>query len=378
VLLVDDNAAVRRLLRSVLEPAGYALREAGDGEEALRLLEDEGADLILCDLQMPGMGGLALLRRIRAVDDTVAFIILTGAGTTDDAVEALRLQADDYLTKPFHVDEVLFAAERAVTHRRLLRESRMRRQHLEERVAEQALQIQSMLVEALRTLAAAIEMRDDYTGGHVERVARYAVATGWEMGLEGEELRHLWVGALLHDVGKIGVPDGILKKPGRLTDEEYEVMKRHPEIGAGIMQRSSFLRPGLPAVLHHQERWDGTGYPAGLAGEEISLQGRIVSVVDTFDAISSSRPYREGGTLEHAFSELRRCAGTQFDPAVVEAFVRAAEKGFPEPPEVAALTDGEVGRILREATSGASEKLLVPGLAVVAPAASAPAVPISG
>lgn len=340
VLLCDDDPAVRRLLRAILLPAGYEVREAGDGEAALSLFEAQGADLILCDLQMPRMDGLALLRRIRDTDDTVAFIVLTGAGTTEDAVVALRLQADDYLTKPFHVDEVLIAAEHAVTHRRLLRESRLYHRRLEERVTEQSLQIQSMLVEALRTLAAAIEMRDDYTGGHVERVARYAVSTGRELGLSGEELRHLWVGALLHDVGKIAVPDAILRKPGSLTTEEYAVIRRHPEIGAEIMGRSSFLAPGIPAALHHQERWDGAGYPAGLRGEEISLQGRIIAVVDTYDAISTTRPYREQRTVQEAYAELRRCAGTQFDPRVVEAFIRSAEAGFPEPAETAFLTSG--------------------------------------
>lgn len=338
VLVCDDDPAIRRLLRAILAPAAYEVREAGDGEEALAMFEADGADLILCDLQMPRMDGLALLRHIRGTDDTVAFIILTGAGTTEDAVVALRLQADDYLTKPFHVDEVLIAAERAVTHRRLLRESRLYHRRLEERVAEQSLQIQSMLVEALRTLAAAIEMRDDYTGGHVERVARYAVSTGRELGLSGEELRHLWVGALLHDVGKIAVPDAILRKPGPLTDEEYAVIRRHPETGAAIMRRSSFLAPGIPAALHHQERWDGGGYPAGLRGEEISLQGRIIAVVDTYDAICTHRPYREARSPEEAYAELRSCAGTQFDARVVEAFIRAAQAGFPEPPETASLT----------------------------------------
>ena len=177
---------------------------------------------------MPGFGGLELLRRVRAMDDTVGFIILTGAGTVENAVEALRLQADDYLVKPFNVDEVLLAAERALSYRRLLRENRSYQAHLEERVAEQAGQIEVLLMDALRSLAAAIETRDDYTGGHVERVARYAAATGRELGLRGEELRALWVGALLHDVGKIGVRDEVLKKPGALTTDEYDEMKRHP------------------------------------------------------------------------------------------------------------------------------------------------------
>lgn len=339
VLVADDDASIRGVLRALLAEDSFTVREAEDGAEALRLFTAEGADLIFSDLQMPRMGGLDLLRRVRAMDDTVAFIILTGASTVENAVEALRLQADDYLVKPFHVDEVLLAAERAVSYRRLLRENRSYQQHLEERVAEQAGQLEALFIDALRSLATAIETRDDYTGGHVERVARYATATGRELGLAGDELRALWVGALLHDVGKIGVPDQVLKKPAPLTYEEYEEMKRHPEIGAGIMERSSFLRPGLPAVLHHQERFDGSGYPYGLRGEFISLQGRIVAVVDTYDAIISARPYRDAATCEHALDEIRRNAGTQFDPAVVGAFLRAAENGFPDDPDAPRLPE---------------------------------------
>jgi response regulator RpfG family c-di-GMP phosphodiesterase len=341
VLIVDDDPGVRGVLTRILCGEGYELRTAGSAEEALSGLETEWVDLVLSDLQMPGIGGLELLRRVKARDDATGFIILTGAGTTEDAVAALRLQADDYLVKPFNVDEVALSVARALRHRALVRENRFYQRHLEDRVAAQARELESLFVDALLSLASAVEARDDYTGNHVERVARYAVATGRELGLEGEEIRHLWVGALLHDVGKIGVPDQILRKPGRLTPEEYAEMKRHPEIGGAIMARSAFLRPALPAVLHHQEHWDGSGYPAGLRGEAISLQGRIVSVADTFDAIVTSRPYRPGRSPEEAVAELRRCAGTQFDPAVVEAFQRALEKGFPHDPHAPTLRGRE-------------------------------------
>jgi response regulator RpfG family c-di-GMP phosphodiesterase len=341
VLVADDDAAIRNALRIIL--SGYDVIEAADGAEALRAFESHGADLVLSDLQMPGIGGLELLRRVKTTDDSAAFIILTGAGTVENAVQALRLQADDYLVKPFNVDEVVLACERALEHRRLVLENRGYQQHLEARVAEQAGQIEGLMIEALLSLATAIETRDDYTGGHVERVARLAAATGRELGLAGEELRALWIGALLHDVGKIGVSDAILNKPGPLTGDEYAQMKRHPEIGARVMESSSFLRPGLPAVLHHQEHWDGSGYPAGLAGEAISLQGRIVAVVDSFDAIISSRPYRGAATEADALAEIRSCAGTQFDPRVVDAFVRAAERGFPHDPDTPRLPGRSAG-----------------------------------
>lgn len=337
ILVVDDDPSVRAILVRVLAEEGHEVGEAGCGREALALYEREGADLVLSDVQMPGVRGLDLLQHVKARDDAAGFIILTGAGTIEDAVEALRRQADDYLLKPFNVDEVALSVGRALRHRSLVLENRSYRLHLEERVAEQARELEGIFVDALLCLANAVEARDDYTGNHVGRVARYAVATGRELGLEGADVRHLWVGALLHDVGKIGVPDHILKKTGALTPEEYAEMKRHPEIGAGIMERSAFLRPALPAVLHHQERWDGAGYPAGLRGEEISLPGRIVSVADTFDAIVTARPYRGGSTEEAALAELERCAGTQFDPCVVAAFRRAREKGFPEDPSLPRL-----------------------------------------
>lgn len=337
VLIVDDDPSVRGVLVRILAAEGYALREAVSGEEALTALEEDGADLVLSDLRMAGIGGLELLQRVKAIDDTTGFIILTGAGTIHNAVEALRLHADDYLLKPFNADAVALSVSRAMQHRRLVRENRFYQRHLEERVAEQARELEAIFVDALLSLASAVEARDDYTGGHVERVARYAVATGRELGLAGKEIRDLWVGALLHDVGKIGVPDHILRKPGKLTEEEYEAMKRHPQIGATIMERSAFLSPALPAVLHHQEQWDGNGYPCGLRGEEISLQGRIVAVADTFDAIISSRPYRAQRTEAEGLAELERCAGTQFDPAVVAAFRRAMEKGFPEDPAAPVL-----------------------------------------
>jgi putative two-component system response regulator len=345
VLVADDDPAIRKARRLIL--SAYQVHEAGDGTEALRAFEAHAPDLVLSDLQMPGLGGLELLRRVKAADPSAAVIILTGAGTVDNAVQALRLQADDYLVKPFNVDEVTLACARALEHRRLVRENRFYQENLEARVAEQARQIESLLVDALRSLATAIDTRDDYTGGHVERVARYAAATGRELGLEGDELRALWIGALLHDVGKIGVSDAILKKPGPLTAQEYAEMKRHPAIGARVMDSSSFLRPGISAVLHHQEWWDGSGYPSGLRGEAISLQGRIVAVVDSYDAMVSSRPYRDAGSDEKALAEIRACAGTQFDPSVVDAFFRAAGRGFPADPDTPVLPErGETASLL--------------------------------
>jgi putative two-component system response regulator len=341
VLVVDDEPNIRMVLLRALSTGEYQLREASSAETALEMYRAHGADVILSDLQMPGMSGIDLLRRVKELDEAVGFVILTGAGTMQDTIEALRLQADEYLLKPFNLEEVSIAVERALRHRRLVLENRFYQNHLEARVAEQSEQLENMFVEALLSLANAIEARDGYTRGHVERVTSYAVSTGTQMALSPEQLRTLWVGALLHDVGKIGVPDQILRKPGKLTAEEYAVMKRHPSIGAAIMERSSFLRPALLGVLHHQERWDGSGYPFGLCGEEIALEGRILSVADTYDAIVTTRPYRGMRASGDAVAELQRCAGTQFDPNVVAAFVAALEQGFPQDPSVPRLPSRE-------------------------------------
>lgn len=355
VLIVDDEPHIRSLLRRVLSAERYDVMEASDGVEALEMYEQQGADLIISDLLMPRMNGLELLENAKRADDTLGFVLLTGAGTMGDAVEALRRQADDYLLKPFNLDEVTFSVARALRHRQLIRENRFYQSQLEERVDQQAAELENLFVDALLSLANAIEARDGYTGGHVERVTGYAMATGKAMGLCDDELKNLWVSGLLHDVGKIGVPDRILTKPGKLTDEEYRIMQRHPEIGAAIMQRSSFLRPAVPGVLHHQERWDGAGYPAGLSGEQICVQGRILAVADTFDAIVSTRPYRVQRSAEEAVAELRRCSGTQFDPEVVEAFVRAMTDGFPEEVPVPPVRYSVRPTLFRSADASATE-----------------------
>jgi putative two-component system response regulator len=330
ILIVDDEQSVRGVLRRALANGDYHLEEATNGEEALHIIETEGADLVLSDLLMPRLSGMQLLARAKSIDDTIGFIMLTGVGTMENAIEALRQQADDYLLKPFNIEEVRISVSRALRHRQLLRENRAYQVDLEKRVEEQARKIERLLLEGLLIVASAVEARDGYTGEHVGRVTRYAVATGNRLGLDRDALRALWMGAILHDVGKVGIPDNILKKPGPLTPEEFDVMRQHPLISASIVERSTFLKPALPGILHHHERWDGAGYPHGLRGESIPLHGRIISVADSFDAITTQRPYREKRSTEAAIGELKRCVGTQFDRQVVEAFIDAMELGFAE------------------------------------------------
>jgi putative two-component system response regulator len=325
LLIVDDEPAMRLVLREILSAAPYDVVEAPDGQRALELFLSQGADAIVADVLMPHMSGLELLRRVRAVDDDVAFVMITGAGTLDGAVEALRLQVDDYLLKPFDVEAVTAALGRALACRGRRRDERRR---LAERIDQQARQLDQVFVDGLLAISMSVEARDRYTGGHVERVATYAVATGVHLGLAEDDLKALLVAALLHDIGKIAVPDHILGKPGALTPEECSVIREHPAGGAAILARSPTLAIGIPGVLHHHERWDGGGYPHGLAGEEIPLAGRILAVADTFDAIVTARPYRGPRSTLEALAELRRCQGTQFDPRVLDAFTQALDGGF--------------------------------------------------
>lgn len=329
VLVVDDEESVTYLITRRLMEEGLDCERASSAKEALEQLERRKFDVVITDVRMPGMSGIKLLTRVKEIDPETQVIVMTGHAEVEFAVEAIRSDVDDYLLKPFELEQLSHAVSRALEHRALQQENRAYRRQLEEQVREQAAQIERLFLDGLAALAAAIEARDKYTGGHLDRVSRYALATGAQLGLEDEQMWSLWLGSLFHDVGKLAIPDAILNKPGPLTSAEFEEMKRHPELGVRIMERASFLLPAARAVMHHQERWDGTGYPRGLEAEEISIEGRVLAVADAFDAMLTDRPYRPARSEKAAVEELQRCAGSQFDPGVVDAFLRAREKGFP-------------------------------------------------
>jgi len=331
ILIVDDEESLRKVLRLGLAADGYDVREAEDGEAALDMLASWAPDVIVSDLLMPGVDGIELLRRAKEADDTLGFIVLTGVGTTAEAIKALRLNADDYLLKPYDVTELSISVSRALERRRLVRQNRFYQQCLELRVAQLGQQLERITADALISLAGAVEARDGYTGAHLERVTRYAQAVGGALELSRDQLRTLWIGALLHDIGKISLPDRILNKPSALSTDEMEVMRQHPRLGAAILEQSTFLAAAVPAVLHHHERWDGGGYPAGLTQGEIPIEARVLAVADAYDAIVSDRAYRRRQSEETAMEELWRCSGSQFDPEVVEAFTAVRGEGFPEP-----------------------------------------------
>jgi response regulator RpfG family c-di-GMP phosphodiesterase len=278
---------------------------------------------------MEGMSGLEMIPHVARIAPDTTVVMVSGAQTVESAIEALRAGAFDYVTKPFDLRHVEAAVGRALEHTRLCESKRHYENYLEELVAERTAELDRTLATledsyrmTLKTLAAALETRDRETHGHSERVVSFSLRLGRELNLPREELRSLEFGALLHDIGKIGVPDAILHKPAQLCAEEWVKMRRHPVHGQQILQGIEFLEGAARVVGQHHEKWDGTGYPAGLRGEAIDLNARIFAVADAFDAITSDRVYRAGRSYEVAVTELDEFAGRQFDPEVVAAFHR--------------------------------------------------------
>jgi response regulator RpfG family c-di-GMP phosphodiesterase len=329
VLIVDDDARVRDVLHQIFLSAGYRCLLAPDGRDGLERFRAARPALTVTDLKMPVMDGIALLSALREEDADAAVIVLTGAADVKTAIDSLKLGAHDFILKPVNLDELLFAAERALERRQLLIERRQYQERLERRVEEATRdlehayrQLQDTYRATLEALGSALDTRDIGTEAHSRRVHGYALATAREFGVNDDQMTDLAHGVLLHDIGKIGIPDAILLKPGPLTPDEWKTMRTHPEIGARLIANIPFLRGAIPIVRHHHERWDGTGYPLGLRGIDIPLGARIFAVVDAFDAMTADRPYSRAISFGAARAEIRRCAGSHFDPDVVASFMR--------------------------------------------------------
>jgi putative nucleotidyltransferase with HDIG domain len=334
VLVVDDEEVIRTVLQAALQD-DFRLAFAESAEQALRFMERTGADVLLVDKNLPGRSGLELLRQVKQRWTESEVIVMTGYASLESAIEALRLGAYDYLMKPF--DDLALVIEkvrRAAEKRELQLE---RRQLIDQLLAsnQELIQAQERLrlgyFETLAGMAAALEARDAYTQGHSERVATFSVVLARELGMREEQVAAIRDAALLHDVGKIGIREDILNKPGRLTPQEFAHIQTHPEVGASILGKMEAVRHLVPAVLHHHERFDGKGYPHGLAGSSIPLEARIMSVADCFDAMTSKRPYRDGLPFEEAVETIRQCSGTQLDPTVVGAFLISRTRGTIHP-----------------------------------------------
>ncbi|HXI03435.1 MAG TPA: HD domain-containing phosphohydrolase [Candidatus Saccharimonadales bacterium] len=342
ILIVDDEPVIREVLQERLSGAGFACQTARNSAEALKQVRGNPFDVVLSDIAMPGGDGISLLRQIKLEQPDLDVVMLTGVIDVETAIRAIRLGASDYLTKPFNLEDVLLTIERTLEKRRLVRENLEYQLDLERKVEERTAELRHKSEEVerlyaelkvafeklnstyettLEALMEALDARDSETQGHSRRVAEYTAAVARRMGIDEPELTQFRWGALLHDVGKIGIPDAILRKPGPLTADEWTIMRQHPEMGRKILSSVRFLDGALPIVASHQERFDGTGYPRGLKGEEIPLGARIFTVVDCVDAMLMNRPYRLATTYDKVRAELMQHSGTQFDPRVVDVFL---------------------------------------------------------
>jgi len=333
ILAVDDSEAQLNLMRRVLERAGYTrFRGITDPFGVRGAMEEEAPDILLLDLQMPGRSGIeviAALQPLLAGDDLLPILVISGDLDPASRQAALALGARDFLAKPFDVTEAVLRIRNLLEVRFLYQELRRDNRDLEARVAERTQQLERAHVEVLERLAQAAEVRDDETGDHTRRVGALAASLAAVLGHAPEWVEMLRQAAPLHDLGKIGIPDAMLRKPGPLSPEERRVMETHAALGARILAHgwSPLVRMAERVAWAHHERWDGTGYPRGLAGAEIPLEARIVAVADVFDALTRHRPYRPGWSEEEALDEIRRGAGSHFDPEIVRAFLESRARG---------------------------------------------------
>jgi putative two-component system response regulator len=322
VLIVDDEYAGRETLQSVLEGEGYQLEMAENGMQALEKAKKLLPDVILLDVMMPGMTGFEVCQRIRSDPEIaeIPIIVLTALDDRESLLTALKAGADDFISKPFDRYELrarLLGITRLNRYQKLIQE----RAKLQE-VNAQLLAAYEATIEGW---SLALDLRDRETEGHSQRVTKLTADLARASGMSEEEIMHLRRGALLHDMGKIGIPDAILHKPAALTDEEWVIMRKHPQLAYDMLRSVEYLRPALEIPLNHHEKWDGTGYPRGLKGEAIPLSARLFAVVDVWDALTSDRPYRPAWSEEQARDYIREQSGKHFDPQVVNLFFKVIQ-----------------------------------------------------
>jgi putative two-component system response regulator len=312
VLLIDDEEIVRRLMVEILEVAGYSVAAAATAEDGLALLDRWDPEIVVSDVLMPGLSGLDLLEAIRSRRASLPVLLVTGAGTYDVLTEALAQGAAGLVTKPFTHQDLVAAVRDAVDR------ANKSRQELRERLLAPTL---------ASALANAIEARDSELHGHCERLATYAIVIAERLGLRHADVEAVRLGAILHDIGKIGIPDRVLLKAGPLDADERALIQTHTQIGDDLLAPLDLLDGARPVVRHHHERWDGAGYPDGLAGDAIPLGARIVAVADAIEAMSAERVYGRASNVDEIKAELRACSGHAWDPAVVEQALAALEHG---------------------------------------------------
>jgi putative nucleotidyltransferase with HDIG domain len=330
ILVVDDEEAIREIVTSMLVSVNYQCRQASSGLEALAMLNSgEEFELMLSDLMMAELDGIGLLERTKEKFPDMPVVMVTAVHDISVALAAIRNGAYDYLLKPFEREQLLATVRRALENRRLKMENRAYQTNLEALVAARTDQLRKAMTDlersydvTLEALGDALDLKDAETEGHSKRVTAFTIAIARALGLPKEEISVIARGAFLHDIGKMAIPDHILRKPGKLTHDEMLIMREHCYRGYQMLRKIPFLSEACDIVYSHQEKFDGTGYPRGLRSDEIPLGARIFSLADTLDAITCDRPYRKAQSLEAARAEIKRCSGTQFDPDIVEVFLR--------------------------------------------------------
>ncbi len=340
ILVVDDDESIREIISSMLTHAGYASRTVSSGQEAIDVLQsDDNYALLLSDLAMEGMDGFGVLDQVRRLQPQMPVVMVTAVHDISVALEAIRRGAYDYLLKPFEREQLIATVRRALENRRLKIENLAYQNKLEVLVSARTELLQRAMAEleramkelersydiTLEALGDALDLKDAETEGHSKRVTAFTMTIARAMELPQDRVRVIARGAFLHDVGKMAIPDAILRKPGRLTPEEQMLMREHALLGYQMLRKIPFLHEAANIVYSHQERYDGSGYPRGLKGEQIPLGARIFAVADTFDAITSDRPYRAAQSISAARREIQKHAGLQFDPNVVETFLSISE-----------------------------------------------------
>jgi putative two-component system response regulator len=337
ILIVDDEAGIREVLSRKLSSAGFQCLAAQDGLKAMKLLKSRQADLVLLDVNMPGKSGAAVLKDIEAKYPDIAVIMVTAVTDVQAVISLMNGGAYDYVIKPVELNTLFFSINRALEKRRLILENREYQHDLERKVAEQTNRIRQSFLNAITSLANALDAKDKYTHGHSQRVTETAVAIASDMGMPPNAIEKIELAGLLHDIGKIGLSEAILNKPGKLSEEEFLLVRLHPEIGERILKPLIEDEEILELIRHHHECYDGSGYPDGLSGappaeangksasakvKSLSLGAMALTLADAFDAMTSNRPYRKSMSIEAACAELERCKGKQFCPDVVDAFIR--------------------------------------------------------
>ena len=332
MLIVDDDESVRDVISVLLREEGYQCAVASGAEMALDLAAQDETPLVISDMKMPGKDGLWLLEAMRDKHPDTSVIMLTGYGDTEQAVDCPRRGAVASLLTPPKLTDLIRSIERALAKRRVEMARKRYQKKLERKVRDRTTELRNALKDVSTTyqntllaLVTALDAREHETSDHSQRVVEYTTAIAQRMSIKGAELDEIGRGALLHDIGKIGVPDAVLLKPGKLTPDEWVEMRKHPDIGYSMIAPIPFLATPSAIVLSHQERFDGRGYPRNLDKHDIHIGARIFAVADTLDAITSDRPYRKGASFTAAIEEIARCSGTQFDPEVVRAFLDLGE-----------------------------------------------------